>query len=229
MRDFNYERPASAPDALRAGSAPHARFIAGGTLLVDLMRLDVERPELLVDINDLGWTQIEANEQGLLIGALVKNTTLAYHPTVVADYPVLSLALLAGASPQLRNMASVGGNLLQRTRCSYFRDLAIAQCNKRTPGSGCAALQGYSRMHAILGVSDHCIAAHPSDMSVALVALGAVVHTEGPRGSRQIPLEQLHTLPEDHPEIEHTLAPGELIRQVQVPKIDARRSAYVKV
>jgi xanthine dehydrogenase YagS FAD-binding subunit len=229
MRDFGYQRPGNSADAARAGSAARARFIAGGTLLVDLMRLDVEQPELLVDINDLGWTQIESGEQGLTIGALVKNTELAYHPAVVADYPVLSQALLAGASPQLRNMASVGGNLLQRTRCSYFRDVGITQCNKRVPGSGCAALQGYSRMHAILGVSDHCIAAHPSDMSVALVALGAGVHTEGPQGGRELALDQLHTVPGDHPEVEHVLGAGELIHEVLIPRLDARRSAYVKI
>jgi xanthine dehydrogenase YagS FAD-binding subunit len=229
MKDFGYARPASAADAARAGNATNARFIAGGTLLVDLMRLDVEQPDLLVDLNDLGWTAIDSDDEGLSIGALVKNTDLAYHATVHKEYPVLSQALLSGASPQIRNMASVGGNLLQRTRCSYFRDVGVAACNKRAPGSGCAARQGYSRMHAILGGSDQCIAAHPSDMCVALVALGALVRTVGPDASRELPLEQLHTLPGAHPEVEHVLRPGELIRQVHIPKLRARRSAYVKV
>jgi xanthine dehydrogenase YagS FAD-binding subunit len=230
VKAFDYQRPDSVEAALRAGQAPGARFIAGGTLLVDLLRLDVERPELLVDINDLGWSKIEERDGGLSIGALVNNTELAYHPRVQAEFGVLSEALLAGASPQIRNLASVGGNLLQRTRCSYFRDVGVSACNKRQPGSGCAAREGYSRAHAILGGSPQCIAVHPSDLCVALVALDAVVHVIGPRGPRELPFGELHTLPADHPERETTLAPGELVSHVFLPAPPAeRRSAYVKV
>jgi len=228
MRDFEYVRAETPQQAIQRGSAERTRFIAGGTLLVDLLRLDVERPARLVDINGLDWREIERNGDGLRVGALVDNSTLADHPLVRERYPVLSQALLAGASPQIRNMASVGGNLLQRTRCSYFRDVAVSACNKRNPGTGCAAREGFSRMHAVLGVSEHCIAAHPSDMGVALAALDATVEIEGPSGQRSVPVRALHRLPEDHPELETVLAAGELVSHVRLPPAP-RRSAYVKV
>ena len=230
MKSFDYAKPATTADAIARGNASGARFIAGGTLLVDLLRLNVEAPDLVIDLNGLPLGEIESSDAGLKIGALVRNTDLAVHPAVVRDYPVLSEALLAGASPQLRNMATLGGNLLQRTRCAYFRDSAIDACNKRKPGSGCAALEGYSRMHAVVGVSPRCIAVHPSDMAVALLALDAVVHTEGPHGSRQIPLADLHTLPGDRPDVETVLEHGEIVTAVTVPKTGfAAHSAYVKV
>jgi xanthine dehydrogenase YagS FAD-binding subunit len=226
---FDYVRAGSLADALAAGRAPDAQYIAGGTTLVDLLRLGVETPRRVVDLSALGWGRIEASAEGLRIGALVRNSDLAYHSAVARDYPVLSEALLSGASPQLRNMATVGGNLLQRTRCSYFRDAAVAECNKRKPGSGCAALTGYHRMHAVLGASPQCIAAHPSDMCVALVALDAQVHTHGSRGERTIPIAELHRLPEDTPELENALEPGELVTAVSVPSSPrAARSVYVK-
>jgi xanthine dehydrogenase YagS FAD-binding subunit len=215
---------------VRAGQAATARFIAGGTLLVDLLRLGVEQPELLVDLNALPWNKIEATgDGGVRIGALVKNSDLAEDPGIISGFPALSQALLSGASPQLRNMASVGGNLLQRTRCAYFRDVLVSACNKRKPGSGCAAIGGYSRMHAVLGVSDHCIAAHPSDMCVALLALDALVHTLGPRGERSILFNDFHRLPGAQPELENVLQPGELVTSISLPRTPfAARSAYVK-
>ena len=229
MRDFDYFSANTWDEALAWGKADEARFIAGGTLIVDLLRLDVERPAKLVDLNGVLSTDLAWSDRGLSIGAGVKNTNLAYEPRVVSELPALSQALLSGASPQLRNMATVGGNLLQRTRCSYFRDVAESACNKRKPGSGCAALDGYSRMHAVLGVSDHCIAAHPSDMAVALLALDAVVRTRRREGARELPLADLHLLPGDHPERETRLEPGEIITEVFVPSSGmARRSAYVK-
>ena len=229
MKSFDYAKPAATAEAVRAGQGAAARFIAGGTLLVDLLRLDIEQPDLVVDVTGLPLATLDASADGLRIGALVRNTDLAIHPAVVSDYPALSQALLSGASPQIRNMATVGGNLLQRTRCAYFRDAGTPACNKRKPGSGCAALAGYSRMHAVLGVSDQCIAAHPSDMCVALLALDAVVHTQGPRGERAIPLADFHTLPGAHPEVESVLEHGELVVAVSVPKSPfAARSSYVK-
>jgi xanthine dehydrogenase YagS FAD-binding subunit len=216
--------------ASTAGSRDGAAFIAGGTCVVDLLRLGVQVPNSLVDIGALSWSKIEETPEGLRIGALVRNTELAYAASVRDKFPVLSEALLSGASAQLRNMASVGGNLLQRTRCSYFRDPAWAACNKRNPGSGCAAISGYTRMHAILGGSDSCIAANPSDMCVALVALDAVVHTVGNAGARSVPIADFHTLPMEHPEIESVLDRGELVSHVMLPhSAFARHSAYVKV
>lgn len=216
--------------ALAAGSGEGALFIAGGTSVVDLLRLGVQNPARLVDITGIAWSKIERTADGLRVGALVRNTTLAYAPEVMRDYPALSEALLAGASPQLRNMASVGGNVLQRTRCAYFRDPATSACNKRKPGSGCAAISGYARMHAILGGSARCIAVNPSDMCVALAALDAVVHTRSARGERSIAFTDFHTLPGDHPERESVLEHGELITHLSVPASAlARRSAYVKV
>ncbi|HEY0464326.1 MAG TPA: xanthine dehydrogenase family protein subunit M [Polyangiaceae bacterium] len=229
MRAFDYEKPSMDADAIRAGRAAGARFIAGGTLLVDLLRLDVEQPDLLVDLNGLPHAGLEVRADGLQIGALVRNSDLAEHPAVIASFPALSQALLSGASPQIRNMATVGGNLLQRTRCSYFRDVLVGACNKRQPGSGCAALGGYSRMHAVLGVSDQCIAAHPSDMCVALLALDAIVHTSGPRGERAIPLGDFHALPGAHPEIESVLEAGEIVTHISLTESElAKHSAYVK-
>lgn len=229
MKDFEYVLATSLEDAAQRGKGKNARYIAGGTLLVDLMRLNVERPDVVIDLNQALSSEIRAEEQRLMIGSLARNSDLAHHERVKADYPVLSEALLAGASPQLRNMATLGGNLLQRTRCPYFRDAAIRECNKRSPGSGCAALGGYTRMHAILGGSDRCIAAHPSDMCVALLALDAIVHTQGSASTRSIPIAEFHTLPGEHPEIESTLAPGEIVTSVEVPKLGfSKNSAYVK-
>lgn len=203
--------------------------IGGGTNLIDLMKLHVQNPGLLVDINALPFAQVEEVDGGLRIGALVRNSDLADHPLVRQRYPVLSEALLAGASPQLRNMATTGGNILQRTRCSYFRDVSQA-CNKREPGSGCAALEGYNRMHAVLGVSDKCIAVNPSDMCVALAALDATVHLRGPQGERDVPFTGFHLEPGAHPERETVLQPGELITHVTLPASGfAARSRYLKV
>lgn len=206
------------------------RYLAGGTTLVDLMKLEVERPSHLVDITALPLATIESRpDGGLRVGAMVRNSDLAQHALVRARYPVLSQALLAGASPQLRNMATTGGNLLQRTRCYYFRDTATP-CNKRDPGSGCAALDGINRIHAVLGTSQHCIATHPSDMAVALAALEAVVRVRGPRGEREIPLDAFYLIPGTHPERETTLEHGELIVAVDLPPLPwATRSLYLKV
>ena len=208
----------------------NSKFIGGGTNLVDLMKMDVEKPEQLVDITSLHLKKIEILPNGnLLIGALVKNSDLAYDHIVSTRYPVLSQALLSGASPQLRNMATTAGNLLQRTRCYYFYDTATP-CNKREPGSGCSAIKGYNRIHAILGTSDHCIAAHPSDMCVAMAALDAIIHVEGRNGKRTIAFANFHTLPGDHPEIENTLQPDELITAVEIPDLPfAATSTYLKV
>ncbi len=204
--------------------------LAGGTTLVDLMKLDVERPTKVVDINALPLRQIEdLPGGGLRIGALVRNSDLAHHDLVRERYPVLSQALLAGASPQLRNMATTGGNLLQRTRCYYFRDTA-SPCNKREPGTACSALHGQNRIHAVLGTSEHCIATHPSDMAVALVALDAVVHLRGPSGDRSVPLTAFYLVPGTTPQRETVLQQGELITAVDVPPLPfAKRSVYVKV
>src|SRR5690348_13961646 len=226
MRAFQFTQAKTVDAALDPGS----RFVAGGTTLIDLMKLDVETPERVVDINPLPLARVEATpEGGLKIGALVRNSDLALHPEVKARYAVLSEALLSGASPQLRNMATTGGNLMQRTRCYYFRDTAYA-CNKRQPGSGCPAMDGYNRIHAVLGGSEHCVATHPSDMAVAMVALDAVVHIRGPKGERQVKIEDFHKLPGTTPQIETVVEPGELITYVTLPKSAfAARSAYVKL
>jgi xanthine dehydrogenase YagS FAD-binding subunit len=229
VRLFTFQRAASVDDALRSAAQPEAAFLAGGTSLVDLMKLEVLNPGHLVDVGRLDLSRIEVQPDGLRIGALATNTDVAEHPEVKRRLPGLSEALLSGASPQLRNAATVGGNLLQRTRCAYYRDLAT-DCNKREPGSGCAALDGWTRMHAILGGSDKCIAAHPSDMCVALLALDATVHVRGPRGERDVPFGELHLLPGDHPEREFALQPAELITSVFVPVTPvAARSVYLKV
>ncbi|HEX3479527.1 MAG TPA: xanthine dehydrogenase family protein subunit M [Kofleriaceae bacterium] len=231
MQPFAYVHAESIDHALASARRGDARYIAGGTTLIDLMRLEVMRPTTVVDITGLaaGLAAIEDTGRGVRIGALATNTDVAYHPLITARFPALSEALLSGASPQLRNMATVGGNLMQRTRCPYFRD-GTSPCNKRAPGSGCAALDGYTRSHAVLGTSGRCIATHPSDMCVALVALDAVVHTRGPSGNRAIPVTELHTLPGDHPEIESVLVPGELVTHVELPATPlAARSRYTKV
>ena len=235
MRPFSYARATSESDALAGvgASAGGGKFLAGGTTLLDLMKLGVETPAHLVDINRLPLVRGRGGATGgVRLGALARNTEVAEHPLVKARYRALSEALLAGASPQLRNMASVGGNLLQRTRCSYFRDVeGGAACNKRDPGSGCAAIGGFNRMHAVLGTSNACIAAHPSDMCVALAALDATVVVRGAGGAeRKIPFGDLHLLPGEHPDQEHALAPGELVTAVTLPATPYfARSRYVKV
>ncbi|MGW7638439.1 FAD binding domain-containing protein [Streptomyces decoyicus] len=231
MRAISYTRATDVPAAVAAvTSDPGSSYLAGGTTEVDLLRLDVLRPHRLVDINRLPLAGIEDRSDGsLLIGALARMSEVAEARAVVERFPMLSQALLLGASAQLRNMASMGGNLMQRVRCSYYRDPESA-CNKRVPGSGCSALEGVHRGHAILGTSEHCIATHPSDMAVALVALDAVVHVEGTKGSRTIPVDDFFLLPEDTPEREHPLTPGELITAIEVPPVPmARRSLYLKV
>jgi xanthine dehydrogenase YagS FAD-binding subunit len=231
VRPFRYERAvdAAAAVALLAGS-PRARFLGGGTNLVDLMRLGVEEPDLLVDVSGLPYDRIETSAGGgLRIGAAVRNSDLASDRLVRERYPVLAEALLDGASGQLRNLATVGGNLLQRTRCRYFQDVT-KPCNKRDPGSGCPAREGEHRNLAILGWSERCVATHPSDMAVALAALDAVVLVDGPRGARSIPLTELHRLPGEEPQRDAVLERDELITVVELPALDlARRSRYVKV
>jgi xanthine dehydrogenase YagS FAD-binding subunit len=217
MNQFQYVRatkPQAAIDVV--AKDPNAKFIAGGTNLVDLMKRGIMTPQKLVDINRLPLAKIERQPSGLRIGALALNSTVANDAQVRQHQPLLALALNAGASPQLRNMATVGGNMLQRTRCAYFYDTALP-CNKREPGSGCGALEGINRMHAIFGASDKCIAVHPSDMSVALVALDATVLVSGPRGDRRIAFADLHRLPGDAPEKDTTLEAGELITAVDIP------------
>jgi xanthine dehydrogenase YagS FAD-binding subunit len=231
MQPFTYAMAEDLRDATRlaAGDAG-ARYLAGGTTLVDLMKLHVEQPTQLIDINALPLADVtELSDGTMRVGAMVRNSDLAHNETIRARYPVLSQALLAGASGQLRNMATTGGNLLQRTRCFYFRDTAM-RCNKREPGSGCSAIDGQNRGHAILGTSDACIATHPSDMAVALVALDARVRILGPNRERVIPLTELHRLPDDQPEIETTLEQGELITAVEIPSLPfAVHSLYLKV
>lgn len=230
MNPFSYARAAKPEDAV-AAVAPHAdaAFLAGGTTLLDLMKLNVMAPARVVDVNPLPLAAIDATKDRLRVGALARMSDVADHTAVAKDYPVVAQALLASASPQLRNMASIGGNLLQRVRCPYFRDTAWA-CNKRQPGSGCSALDGENRMHAVLGTSDHCIATHPSDLAVALAALDATVFVRGPDGERKIPLRDFHRLPGDTPHVETELKHGELIVAVEVPASPlAAKSHYLKV
>jgi xanthine dehydrogenase YagS FAD-binding subunit len=232
VKPFVYTRAADVGAAVAAaGRGAGVRYLAGGTNLVDLMKQGVEEPGHLVDVTRLPLAQIEeAEDGGVHVGALAKNSDVASHPLIRRGYPVLTEALLSGASPQLRNMATVGGNLLQRTRCPYFTDPAFAECNKRLPGSGCAARRGYTRMHAILGASDECIATHPSDMAVALAILDAVVEMVGPAGERAIPIGEFHRLPGRTPHVETELRAGELITAVRLPpRPFARRSHYLKV
>jgi xanthine dehydrogenase YagS FAD-binding subunit len=230
MIPFRYVAAIDEQSARASAASADARYLAGGTTLVDLMKLEVERPAVVVDINRLALGDIrELPDGSVRVGGLVRNSDMAHHALIQSRYPVLSQAILAGASGQIRNMATTGGNLLQRTRCYYFRDTSAA-CNKRTPGSGCGAIEGCNRIHAILGTSEHCIATHPSDMCVALAALDAVVRLSGPHGERTIPLTEFHLLPGDHPERESVIEPGELITAVDLPPLSfAARSVYVKV
>jgi xanthine dehydrogenase YagS FAD-binding subunit len=229
MNPFTYSKPSAVDEAVRL-AGPRSRFIAGGTNLLDLMKENLTRPEQLIDITGLPLREVtETDKGGLLIGALVSNADLAWHPAIEARYPLLSQAILAGASPQLRNMASTGGNLLQRTRCYYFYDAAVP-CNKREPGSGCPARDGLNRIHAILGASEQCVAVHPSDMCVALAALDAVVHVQGSTGTRTIDFADFHRLPGDTPERDNQLADDELITAIELPAEGfAAHSHYQKV
>jgi xanthine dehydrogenase YagS FAD-binding subunit len=228
VQPFEYVVASDVPAALAAMRAG-ARPVAGGTNLLDLMKLHVEVPTRLVDVNALPLSRIEATKHGLRIGAMVRNSDLAYDARIKSKFPVLSEALLAGASPQLRNMATVGGNLMQRTRCAYFRD-ATQPCNKRLPGSGCSAIGGYTRMHAVLGTSDTCIASNPSDMAVALAALDASIILQSLSGERAVPVTEFHRIPSTRPEQDTVLLPGELIVAVDVPERPfAAHSRYLKV
>ena len=230
MHAFDYVRASDAPGAIRSGSREAAKFIAGGTNLVDLMKCDVERPEHLVDINELPLATIDEVAGGIRIGALARMSDVAANAVVRQRFPAISQALLASASPQLRNAASIGGNLMQRTRCTYFRELTWTPCNKRNPGSGCAALDGDNRLHAVLGGSEHCIATHPSDLAVALAALDAVITLRGANGERKVNATDFHLLPGTTPQLEHDLRHGELIVSVFVPDAaHARRSSYLKI
>jgi xanthine dehydrogenase YagS FAD-binding subunit len=233
MINFQYSRAVDVADAVRQMAAsPAAKFIAGGTNLVDLMKYEVERPAKLIDVSKLPLNKVEeAPSGGLRVGALVPNSDLAYHPLVERRYPLLSSALRSGASQQLRHMASVGGNLLQRTRCAYFYDV-VTPCNKREPGSGCGAINGHNRMNAILGTSDACIAVHPSDMCVALAVLEPKVHVTGPRGARMIAFLDFHRLPGDTPQRDTNLEPGELITAIELPPLPpgfAANHTYLKI
>ncbi len=230
MKNFAYVRATSVQEAVQSSAnTPQVMYIAGGTNLVDRLKVFLDRPQQLIDISHLALKQIEATPEGSKIGALVTNTELADCPEVRRDYPLLSRAILAGASQQIRNMATVGGNLRQRTRCPYYYDTAFA-CNKRDPGSGCPAVTGFNRMHAIFGASDQCVAVHPSDMCVALAALDAVVEVAGLQGKRQIPLVDFHRLPGNTPQRDTNLEPGELITSVILPPLPmAKSGVYLKL
>jgi len=229
MKQFQYMRPSTQQAVLEAINKPGTKIIAGGTNLVDLMKRGVTAPDKLVDINHLPLKSIAATKTGLHIGALALNSTVSENSLVMQKQPLLSMALKAGASPQLRNMATVGGNMMQRTRCTYFYDITMP-CNKREPGSGCGALEGYNRMHSIFGASPQCIAVHPSDMCVSLAALDAVVIVSGHKGERRIPFTEFHRLPGDHPEMDNHLAKDELITGVEIPDNNfAKNSYYLKV
>jgi xanthine dehydrogenase YagS FAD-binding subunit len=230
MRPLRYLRAQDVDDAIATAAAnPASTFLAGGTTEIDLVRLGVAHPDLVVDINQLPLAGIEELEGGgVRIGALARMSDVARVPAVVEGYAAVSAALLLGASEQLRNMASMGGNLCQRVRCPYFRD-NVSPCNKREPGTGCSALEGINRGHAILGTSEHCIATHPSDVAVPLVAFDAVVHTLGPSGTRAIPIDDFYLLPGETPQLEHPLAHGELIVAIELPPLEiARDSLYLK-
>jgi xanthine dehydrogenase YagS FAD-binding subunit len=231
MKPYHYEQARDIPGAVAAlAEQPNAKYLAGGTNLVDLMKLEIMTPDVLVDVRRLTSDRIEETEDGgVRIGAAVTNSDLAADRTIRSRYPVLSQALLSGASGQLRNLATTGGNLLQRTRCVYFYD-TTTPCNKREPGSGCSAIEGHNKDHAILGASEHCVATYPSDMAVAMTALEALVNVHGPDGERRIPIEDLHRLPGDEPERDTTLEHGELITAVDLPPLDfAYNSKYRKV
>ena len=228
MIPFSFEKVRTEQDAIQAAAAG-GRYIAGGTTLIDLMREEVERPERLIDINALPIGGIRVQGSDLVIGALARMAEVAAHPDTLLLQPLIAETLIEGASPQLRNMASIGGNLMQRVRCPYFR-MRDAACNKRDPGSGCSAVDGINGSAAILGTSDHCVATHPSDLAVSLVALDATLRVRGPQGERSFPVEELYRLPGTTPHLEHTLRPGELIVEVHVPGgPHARRARYLKV
>ncbi|MDB5760750.1 MAG: FAD-binding molybdopterin dehydrogenase [Burkholderia sp.] len=231
MHSIFYDRAGSVDHAIQLAAAPGAKFIGGGTNLLDLYKSGVERPERLVDVSRLALADIaELPDGGVRIGAMASNTAAANHPLIRQRYPLLSQALLDGATVQLRNMATMGGNLLQRTRCYYFTDPTLGPCNKRVPGSGCAAMEGYNRIHAILGASPSCIAVHPSDMAVALLALDATVRLRGPQGERVITMSDFHRLPGDTPQIDTNIASGELITAIDLPPSPfAAHSIYLKV
>jgi xanthine dehydrogenase YagS FAD-binding subunit len=241
MRPFTYQRAETPEAALAAFAAAKGadalaspvQFLAGGTTLIDLMKLDVMRPETLVDVNALTQTrlgEIEAGPKGLRLGAMARMADAAAHPAVRSDYPVIAQALALAASQQIRNMAALAGNVLQRTRCTYFRDTSYPDCNKRNPGSGCAAINGFNRSHAVLGVSDHCIATYPGDFAQALIALDASVEVVGPGGKRSVPFATLHRQPGATPERETSLAPGEMIASFVIPSAPwTRRSLYLKI
>ncbi len=238
MNPFQYQRATSPDQAIHAGAEKGTKFLGGGTNLIDLMKYDVEHPTALVDVTHLQFTEVVTSANGgATVGAGVRNSDLANHQIVRSQYPLLSQALLAGASPQLRNMATTGGNLLQRTRCYYFMDTAFPECNKRVPGSGCGAIKGFNRIHAILGQTDKgtassetCIATNPSDMSVAMAALDATIQVQGPKGKRSIPIASFHRLPGKEPQLDTTLRPDELILAVDLPPAKfAKNSYYLKV
>jgi xanthine dehydrogenase YagS FAD-binding subunit len=230
MHPFDFHRATDAANAITSGGRDGAKFIAGGTNLVDLMKSGVEAPAHLVDVNPLPLAVVETVPGGIRIGALARMSDVAANALVKQHAPVIAQALLLSASPQLRNMASIGGNLMQRTRCPYFRELLFAPCNKRNPGSGCAALEGDNRLHAVLGISEACIATHPSDLAVALAAMDAVISVRGPKGERKINATEFHLLPGNTPQREHDLQHGELITSVFVPDAPhARHSSYLKV
>jgi xanthine dehydrogenase YagS FAD-binding subunit len=237
MHTFEFTRPADATSAVAAAASANTaqqgaeiRFIAGGTTLIDLMKLNVEQPHTVIDLNRLALAEVETlSDGGLKIGAMVRNADLAHHPAVLRDYPVLSQALLSGASAQLRNKATTSGNLLQRTRCMYFRETAMP-CNKREPGSGCGAINGVNRMMAILGTSEHCIATNPSDMNVALTALEATIHIQNSQGTRTVSIDEFYLLPGDTPQRETVLEPGDLITHVTLPApVAGSKSFYLKL
>ncbi len=231
MNPFNYSQATDVQSAIALKAAnKNISFVAGGTALIDLMKLNVETPSRLIDINSLPFNKVESMSDGSLrIGALVRNTEAANDPLLKERYPLVPEALLAGASPQLRNMATIGGNLMQRTRCYYFRDTVFEECNKRAPGSGCTAIHEFNRMHAVLGTSDHCVATHPSDLCVALAALDAVIRVSGDR-ERQIPINEFYLTPGDTPQRENVLEAGELITAVDLAPLPfASRSLYLKV
>src|SRR5438270_3011810 len=225
MQPFSYSR-----DLNDIASGRDMRFLAGGTTLIDLMKLEVETPELVIDItrNDK-LRRIEVGAEGVRLGALVSMAEAADHREIKQRYPLVSQSLALAASPQLRNMASLAGNLLQRTRCTYFRDVSYEACNKRRPGSGCSALHGVNRIHAVLGTNDNCIAAYPGDFAQAMIALDGSVETNGPDGRREIPVSELHLPPKDRPDRETILKPGEMIEAIKIPKGDFRRSLYLKI
>jgi xanthine dehydrogenase YagS FAD-binding subunit len=231
MNSFSFQRASSVDDAISSVITTGGKFLAGGTNLVDLMKDGVEKPPALVDLRRLNLREITATASGgVMIQSGVSNSALANHPLIRTQYPVVSQAILSGATTQLRNMATAGGNLVQRTRCPYFMETAFKSCNKRVPGSGCSALDGFNREHALFGASEHCVAIHPSDMAIALVILDAVVHVQGPSGQRAIPLSEFFRLPGDTPEIDNTLQPAELILGIELPPSNfASHSWYLKV